>query len=190
MSTNANVFNSRVTSEALEAKYRQVFPAQAGAELIQDLYASGVIQPVIDFSSVAEGSVLSANLQTAWDFATSHTTWNDGQSGTLINNTGFWQVDVSCYAEANATANGFVATISLSDGLSTKIIWSQPYNASATADQTAITTNEQKFVVFLRSGDSLTYAAPLAINSQTSAWYRQIADVNGNLVNPLGFTFS
>ena len=74
MPTNANTFNSRVTSEALEAKYRQVFPSQGGAELPQDLFASGVIQPVVDFSSVAEGSVLAPNLQTAWDFSTGNST--------------------------------------------------------------------------------------------------------------------
>src|SRR6056300_672069 len=93
MPTNANTFNSRVTSEALEAKYRQVFPAQGGAELVQDLFASGVIQPVVDFSTVAEGSVLPAELQQAWDFATGKSTITAATPTTIINNTGFWLVD-------------------------------------------------------------------------------------------------
>ena len=95
MPTNANIFNSRVTSEALEAKFRQVFPSQGGAELPQDLFASGVIQPVVDFSSVAEGSILPQNLQTAWDFATGSTVISNTTPQTIINNTGFWQVAVS-----------------------------------------------------------------------------------------------
>ena len=191
MPTNENTYNSRVTSEALEAKFRQVFPSQGGAELVDDLYASGVIQPIIDFSRVAEGSVLPQNLQTAWDISTSFQTWNDGQSGTLISNAGFWQIDVSVWASANATANGQVSTLAISDGFTSKTVWAMAYNHNVTtADNTATATTEQTFVVFLRSGDSLNYAAPLAIASQTSAWYRQIADVNGNLVNPLGFTFS
>ena len=39
MPTNENTYNSRVTSEALEKKYRDVFPSQGGAELVDDLYA-------------------------------------------------------------------------------------------------------------------------------------------------------
>ena len=190
MPINANTFNSRVTSEALEKKFRDVFPAQGGAELIQDLYAAGTIQPVIDFSSVAEGSALSQNLQTAWDFATDFTSWNDTNSGTLVNTPGFWKVDIIAHAEASTSVNGNVTLLAITDGLSSNTIWALPFNNSAGASAVTTVTAEQSFVVFLRSGDSLTYNSPLAVNSQTSAWYRQIADVNGTLVNPLGFTFS
>jgi len=182
MSTNANLFNSRVTSEALEAKYRQVFPAQAGAELIQDLYASGVIQPVIDFSSVAEGSVLPAFLQTAWDFATGHQTVTNTAGSTLITNTGFWQVDL-----AASLYSGRFASLQITDGLANKIIWE--FNAPAAQIDT-VSTAQEKFVVFLRAGDSLTASAGSDTNAIVDVVWRQIADVNGNLVNPLGFTFS
>lgn len=185
MSTNANVFNSRVTSEALEAKFRQVFPAQSGAELIQDLYASGVIQPVIDFSSVAEGSVLTQNLQTAWDFATDFTQINN-TTRTLITTTGFWKVDLNCTMKQGG-GNNLNAQIQINDGVTDKPIW----RSTADADNTTLltTVSEDDFVVFLRSGDSLT-ATSNAARVYLSVWYRQIADVNGNLVNPLGFTFS
>ena len=184
MSTNANVFNSRVTSEALEAKYRQVFPAQAGAELIQDLYASGVIQPVIDFSSVAEGSVLPQNLQTAWDFATGHTSVGNAVT-TVITNTGFWQVDLNgvCSVTSAGNENGYVQ---ISDGIGNKVIWE--FNAPAVSGNPHVFLPEGKFVVFLRSGDSLVVGA--STRTIMDVWYRQIADVNGTLVNPLGFTFS
>ena len=184
MSTNANVFNSRVTSEALEAKYRQVFPAQAGAELIQDLYASGVIQPVIDFSSVAEGSVLAPNLQTAWDFSTGSIQITNTTS-TIINNTGFWKVDLTC-TNFNSTAGGLF-TLQINDGASNKQIWGAQLQSSNNPPATTVT--EGSFVVFLRAGDSLTGTSPVT-SSALDVWYRQIADVNGNLVNPLGFTFS
>ena len=190
MPTNANTFNSRVTSEALEAKFRQVFPAQGGAELVQDLFASGVIQPVVDFSTVAEGSVLPQQLQEAWDFATDAVVWINGTSGTLINNPGFWLVDVTCGFEAVTGSNGNVSQIELSDGLSTKIVWNMGLAAGSSFQDSGVAAVEQKFVVFLRSGDSLTYQASNGFNSRTSAWFRQVADVNGTLVNPLGFTFS
>lgn len=181
MPTNANTFNSRVTSEALEAKFRQVFPAQGGAELVQDLFASGVIQPVVDFSTVAEGSVLPPNLQTAWDFSTGHATLA-GTSSTIINNTGFWKLDLVCSQQSAGVDS---AQIALTDGLTVKPIWE--VNVSGITGYFGNDSNE--FVVFLRAGDSLTASSTSARLDLDVSW-RQIADVNGNLVNPLGFTFS
>ena len=185
MPTNANTFNSRVTSEALEAKFRQTFPAQGGAELVQDLFASGVITPIVDFTSVAEGSVLPENLQTAWDFSTGHNTVANTTT-TVINNTGFWKVDLNFRSVISGGGN-VTGTIAITDGLTSKIIWESNGAGTVTSDFEAITSNE--FVVFLRSGDSLT-ASTNNPNNIMDIWYRQIADVYGNLVNPLGFTFS
>jgi hypothetical protein len=183
MPTNANTFNSRVTSEALEAKYRTVFPAQGGAELVQDLFASGVIQPVVDFSSVAEGSVLSENLQTAWDFSTGYTQTINA-TRTLITNTGFWKVDLTCTLQAGGVAKP--ARVFIDDGATRKDVW---HLETAISANNAVTLAENVFIVFLRAGDSLK-ATSSHTDTVIDIWYRQIADVNGNLVNPLGFTFS
>ena len=189
MPTNANVFNSRVTSEALEAKYRQVFPAQGGAELIQDLYASGVIQPVIDFSTVAEGSVLAPNLQQAWDFSTGSTRITSTTPTTLINTTGFWLVDLTASLVGARTDTTFLdAVIDIYDGSTAKPVWAFT-NRHTAASAVDFAILEAKFIVFLRAGDSLRGASQAA-STPIDVWYRQVADVNGNLVNPLGFTFS
>lgn len=185
MPTNANTFNSRVTSEALEKKFRDVFPAQGGAELVQDLFASGVIQPVIDFSSVAEGSVLPQNLQTSWDFSTGSTSVSNGVS-TLITNTGFWQVDLTV-AQNGGGGSLHSALVFLDDGATTKNIFGFQVPVASQTGQMA--TAQDKFVVFLRSGDSLK-GSTSAANMVMDVWYRQIADINGNLVNPLGFVSS
>lgn len=185
MPTNANTFNSRVTSEALEAKFRQVFPSQGGAELPQDLFASGVIQPVIDFSTVAEGSILPQELQQAWDFATGHTEITGATTTTLINNSGFWKVDLSLTMEYGTTKR--VGRLQLTDGLSSKTIWE--IGGIVAAGSVDSTTTDNSIVVFLRSGDSLTATTQNPVTIM-NVWYRQIADVNGTLVNPLGFTFS
>ena len=184
MPTNANTFNSRVTSEALEKKFRDVFPAQGGAELVQDLYASGVVQPVIDFSSVAEGSVLAPDLQTAWDFSTGSNALNNITGATLITNTGFWQVDLTVTLQETTTVDNY--RIYINDGTTSKNIWGitgQPVGVGG-----GFGASDGKFVVFLRAGDSLL--ADCSANGRLDVWYRQIADVNGTLVNPLGFTFS
>jgi len=184
MPTNANTFNSRVTSEALEAKYREVFPSQGGAELPQDLFASGVIQPVVDFSNVAEGSVLPVNLQTAWDFSTGHDEIVNTTT-TMITNTGFWQVDLVASINSNSAAIRN-AEIYINSGITTKTVWKYAVSPVATEYEPVA---EGKFVVFLRSGDSLV-GTTNGSGSRMNVWYRQIADINGNLVNPLGFTFS
>lgn len=185
MPTNANTFNSRVTSEALEAKYRSVFPAQGGAELVQDLYASGVIQPVIDFSAVAEGSALRADLQQAWDFSTGHTQVQNTTSN-LITNTGFWKVSASVgYTTGTVTPE---ARLQITDGVGTKIIFAVEVVNSGVAVESEL-LGQWEGVVFLRSGDTFQ-----GYSSQTNVildvQYRQIADVYGNLTNPLGYTTS
>lgn len=183
MPTNENTYNSRVTSEALEAKFRQVFPSQGGAELVDDLYASGVIQPVIDFSSVAEGSVLPVNLQTAWDFSTGHVTRTGAGTSTMITNTGFWriQANVGLLSDSGSPS----AFIFIDTGLGTKIIWQANLPG---VNAVAASSEADDFVVYLRAGDSLK--ATSTSNASLNVNWRQIADVNGNLVNPLGFTFS
>ena len=184
MPTNANTFNSRVTSEALEAKFRQVFPSQGGAELPQDLFASGVIQPVVDFSTVAEGSVLAELYQTAWDFSTGHATITNTTT-TLISNTGFWKVDLNFVYQPQGGAQS--TSVNITDGLSSKPVFEA--NFPSTTNTNVEIVGSEQFVVFLRAGDSLTGTSSTAFLN-LDVVYRQIADVNGTLVNPLGFTFS
>ena len=84
MPTNQNAYNSRVTDESLEKKFRDTFKSQGGAELVDDLYASGVIVPVVDFTAAAQGSELRSDLQSAWDFATSSTSIVNSVNFSLI----------------------------------------------------------------------------------------------------------
>lgn len=180
MPTNANSFNSRVTSEALEKKFRDTFPSQGGAELVQDLFAQGVIVPTVDFTAAAEGSELPTFLQTAWDFATQAASVS-GANVSLTSTPGFWKVDLNVVsASNNDTANIFIT-----DGLASKVIWDLD-NSNASSDNQLLGSNE--FYVFLRAGDDLR-ANVQNVGVKLSVSYRQVADVNGNLVNPLGFVF-
>ena len=181
MPTNQNAYNSRVTTEALEKKFRDTFPSQGGAELVDDLYASGVIVPVVDFSDAAAGSVLPESLQQAWDFATTFYEVENATT-TIANTPGFWKVDLT------VTYNIGFATgpnVRINDGLGTKRVWEAANNAASQI----FTYSDGKFIVYLRSGDSLEAVSNQA-NDVIAVWTRQIADVSGNLVNPLGFTSS
>ena len=187
MPTQATTYNSRVTDEALEKKFRDTFKSQGGAELVDDLYASGVIMPVVDFTAAAQGSELRSDLQTAWDFSTQEETITNATS-TLTSTPGFYKVDLICstndFARATATT---IASVYINDGASIKRIWRwATVGHSGTAP---FAVAEGSFICFLRSGDSLGGQA-VAASETLNIWYRQIADVSGNLVNPLGFTSS
>ena len=186
MPTNANTFNSRITSEALEKKFRDVFPAQGGAELIQDLYASGTIQPVVDFSAVAEGSALRADLQTAWDYSTGNVNV-ENTTTSMITNPGFWKID--CVGAITVAAADRTVNITISDGITTKTIWEYTQPGASGTVLTTGTATQDTFVLFVRAGETVS-AGSTSSDAIITASYRQIADVNGNLVNPLGFTSS
>jgi len=185
MPTNANAYNSRLTDETLEKRFRDTFRSQGGAELVDDLYASGVIVPVVDFTAAAEGSSLRSDLQTAWDFTTNLSV-NTGGSSSLISNAGFWKVDLSVTGFGVGGANNS-AYLQLSDGLSTKKIW----QITTTANSPAVgnIALEQSLVVFLRSGDTLSSVC-VSGEHVMNVWYRQIATVSGDFVQPSGFTSS
>jgi hypothetical protein len=185
MPTQSSTYNSRVTDEALEKRFRDTFRAQGGAELVDDLYAQGVIVPVVDFTAAATGTTLATNLQTAWDFSTGSASAS-GSTTTAISTAGFWKV----WGHSNALnisndARSF--SINISDGLTTKTLWSNSTSNTSTFWQDFEQIPE--FVVFLRSGDSLTIVSGSADNKIFVA-YRQIATVSGDLVNPSGFTSS
>lgn len=179
------LYNSRVTTETLEKKFRDTFPSQPGAELVDDLYASGVIVPVVDFTAAAEGSELRADLQTAFDFATTNATISGGVTNqVLINTPGFYRLNI--FAALSASTSGFIFYF-ISDGASGKVIFRMDGIGSGSTDPEYV-SNEQ-LVIFLRAGDSLQVTTS-STTVRTNISSRQIADVSGNLVNPLGFTSS
>lgn len=166
-----------VVSEALEAQVRDLLPSQRG--FTQDLQASNVITPIIDLTAAAQGTVTPQLLLTAWDFSTGHATVANATT-TLINTTGFWKVDLVMSQQSAGSDNG---SIYITDGLTLKTIWE--VNVSGITGYGFVDSNE--FVVFLRAGDSLVAQTNSARIDLDISW-RQIADVNGNITNPLGFT--
>jgi len=184
MPTNQNAYNSRVTDESLEKRFRDTFRSQGGAELVDDLYASGVIVPVVDFTQAATGEVLAQNLQTAWDFSTGYN--NVANTTTqIINTAGFWQLDVN--VAMNIGSGTKSVSIFISDGVSNRVVWEFNVPSSGTAG--TITNTDGQFVVFVRSNDTVSVTSDNA-NAICDVWYRQIATVNGDLVDPTGFTSS
>jgi len=171
-----------VTSESLQAQVRRLLPSQQGFG--EDLQASNVITPIIDLTATAEGSQLGENLQTAINYGGS-TAFSDTSTtrNTIVNTAGFYRITgVALVLEGTGGAR--TALLALDDGATEKIIYQvTSFNTSYQASY----VDSFDYVIYLRSGDELkTGTTSFArISGQT----RQIADVNGNLVNPTGFSF-
>ena len=164
-----------IVSESLEAQIRNLLPSQRGFG--EDLQASNVITPIIDLTAVAEGSTVPQYQAQALAFGSQTAFLIENTTTVLANTPGFYRV-VLC---ASISSGGATLELIMSDGLANKTVWS--YIASG-----ATTTNTQfDAVFFLRSGDTLSGKSDLGGGRITGS-LRQVADVNGNIVNPVGFT--
>jgi len=172
---------SSVTSEALQLKLRQLLPSQQGFGT--DLSASDTIIPIIDLTQAAEGSDVAESLQTAIAFG-SQTAFNATNSTVVIANTvGFWRITgaMTIYTTNSAA----ICTLRGSDGVSNKTYYEWVANASSTTP--VFTTETFDFTVFLGTGERIE-----AVTNFTRAYLvgsaRQVADANGKLIQPSGFT--
>jgi len=167
-----------VTSESLQAQIRTLLPSQEGFGT--DLMAQNVIVPIIDLTAAAEGSSVPQMLQTALSFGSQTEFETSGGTATIANTTGFYRiVGSSTVVISGADQRN---TIRLTNGLANKEVWGH-----AVKDYSSwVTSLDFDLVVFLTAGDSClaisSYSENVIIGS-----VRQIADVNGVLVNPSGF---
>lgn len=161
-----------INSQTLETKVRQLLPSQGGAGAGFDLSASTQIIPVIDVTESAEGSVLRADLQSALSFDTVTSFFSNNSTVTIANTTGYWRIFGS--AQHGGTAS--VTQLALNDGTSTKTL----VNFVGTGGSSSTLFD---FIVFLGAGDSVIAGTNVSGNF-ISGSARQLADVNGVLVNP------
>ena len=172
---------STVTSETLQLKLRQLLPSQQGFGT--DLSASDTIIPIIDLTASAEGSDVRQDLQTALAFGSQTTFGVANTTATVINTTGFYRVFGMANLEASSGGQRSITWL-LNDGASTKNIWVAAVENTASAVQQLV---QFDFVVFIGVGESLQCTS--TSNQQTcQGSTRQIADINGTLVQPSGFT--
>jgi len=168
-----------INSEELESKVRQLLPSQGGAGAGFDLSASTQIIPVIDLTESAEGSNLRSDLQSALSqssitaFAISNTTT------TIANNTGFFRIFGSLNGVAGAGARA--ASFDVTDGATSKRLVQYAYQANGTSPTNMIIPFD--FIIFNKAGD--TFSGSTSDTALTLVGCsRQVADIDGNLVNP------
>lgn len=168
-----------IKSQILEQKINQLLPSQGGAQAGVDLSASTMVVPIVDLTESAEGSSLRADLQTATAFGDT-VTLVENTATTIISTTGFYKVD---YTINGAASSGGNILLQISDGSATNTIKQIQF------ESTTINTVVDSLVVFLPAGHSFIVNSS-ANNLKAFVSSSQIADLNGNLTNPLGFTFT
>ena len=170
---------SSVTSEALQLKLRQLLPSQQGFGT--DLSASDTIIPVIDLTRAAEGSDVPEMLQTALAFGSQTSYQCENTTKTLAAATGFWRiVGVSSITSTSARLNTKFNIV----GASTQLIWSHETGSVTAGESTAAIIFD--LVVFLQASEQIDVVSS-STNARICGSYRQIADINGTLVQPVGF---
>lgn len=170
-----------IKSNAIEDKINQLLPSQGGFQAGVDFSASTTVIPIVDLTETAEGSSLRADLQLAMGFGTTHVNINNS-TVTLVTTTGFYRVFGN---SIRGNVNAATATIFIDDGVTQKTIYSDTITQNGV--NVPPTTNNFDFIVYLRSGDSLKGTAGPSNLCDLNVTTRQVADINGNLTNPLGF---
>jgi len=168
-----------INSQELEDKIRQLLPSQGGQGAGFDLSASTQIIPIIDLTESASGSNIRQDLQTALSFKTTAFNVNNA-STTVITNTGYWRVSGACTGGYHGATNEEIASIIINDGSADKTVWS----IQLKTDQIYLGFNQNvDYNVFLPAGHSLKIFSS-STQTRFTGSIRQIADIDGNLVNP------
>ena len=166
-----------IKSNEIEDKINQLLPSQGGKQAGIDFSASTMVIPIVDLTETAEGSSLRQDLQTAFSHTSSSFDSVTNSTSTIINTTGYYRLIGNSAATYNSTNSG---KIEISDGTTSKIVWDQlAYNVATKDDVQTVTFD---LVILLKAGDSCIVTA--TSNAQINIAHRQIADLQGNLVNP------
>jgi hypothetical protein len=169
-----------ITSESLEAAYRALTPSQSG--FTQDLMASNTIIPVLDLTASAEGSSTPQLLQTALAYGSQTAFSAENSTTTVANTPGFYRVVGNLYSTSASVGDQFTG-FTMTDGTTSKDV----FMVRIAGGINSAVTVPYDLVFFVASGISLVAdSGSGGINNSGSI--RQIADVNGVLVNPSGFT--
>ncbi len=168
-----------IKSPNIEDKINQLLPSQGGFQAGVDFSASTMVIPIVDLTETAEGSSLRQDLQTSLSHGSCTAFAVNNTTTTVINTTGYFRVfgQISLAGAASESKVSFI----LNDGATDKIIYTLTSNNITVGD---FVGENFDFNVFMSAGDSLKILA----NNTTSNCIgntRQIADINGNLTNPL-----
>jgi|TARA_R110000823_G_scaffold29259_1_gene84980 rRNA processing protein Krr1/Pno1 len=165
-----------INSQELESKIRQLLPSQGGAGAGFDLSASTQIIPIIDLTESAQGSNLRQDLQTSIGYTgLTNFAVQSATNTTIVSNTGYWRV-WGKFAALDAP----IMDLNMFDGTTSKKIVQFSVSGSNIA-----TGGLFDYIVYVKAGESVRANSPSTnLYNWISVSARQIATINGELVNP------
>ena len=172
---------SSVTSEALQLKLRQLLPSQQGFGT--DLSASDTIIPIIDLTASAEGSDVRQDLQTSIAFGNATVVSVINQTTTIANTAGFYRL-LGSLTLFDGSSSAQSIKIIMNDGSSDKIVYEMASIGANGNERFINQTFDNNF--YLATGHLIKITS--TATARFSGSIRQIADNNGTLVQPVGFS--
>jgi|TARA_R110002096_G_scaffold420383_1_gene625411 hypothetical protein len=169
-----------INSQELEDKIRSLLPSQGGAGAGFDLSASTQIIPVIDVTESAEGSNVRQDLQTAISHSITPLV-TAGGTATIISNTGYFRVFGNCSIAQLASGDNIFCQFQITDGVTAKRITGFQSEGNSSLEQNLNIPFD--FNIFVSAGESVLAVSSTAKGILYTAT-RQIADIDGNLINP------
>lgn len=170
-----------VNSEILQTQIRDLLPSQNGFG--SELQATNVITPIIDLTAAAEGTItpdyqaqaIGFDDVTAWDAFNT--------TVTIANSPGFYLVGYT-FAPEGSLANA-TAKLYLDDGLSQKELYDWTCQNNLTATFVPIVSS---IIVFLSAGQSVVAQSSAGFRGSFNGFSRQLANLDGTVNLPTGFT--
>ena len=165
-------------SEDFQRAFRNTFRAQTNSG--RDLHVSDVVIPVVDFTPQASGTSLPSYLQNALSRSTENTSVTSTSFTQLFSTTGFYQMQIT----ASVKGGDLTSAVSSYDGSS--YIGLKAYllkNGTNSSDSLLDT-----IVVYNPPNHSIHQDTTISGTGEIRFYYTQIADVNGNLTNPVGYS--
>jgi len=176
---NQPVQNYEIVNPTLEQQVANLLPSVAGYG--GNLRSTNTIIPIVDLTSAAEGTTLPESLQRAIAFG-SQTAFNVSNTTTVLaNSPGWYRIfgTLSIRNSASATQNPH---FSMSDGVSTKIIWGCRQTTASDINHVV----PFDYDVWLSTGESISAVSDDSLNVFIGST-RQLATSTGTLVDPAGF---
>lgn len=174
--------NIPFVSEDFQRAFRNQFPSQTSTG--RDLHVSDIVIPIVDFTPTASGASLPLNLRFANNNNVSVVTAESDSTATLVSNTGFFNIYLSLVTEGGNSDISFLFKETTSG--STQSTRTRR-NLLPSGGYSSFT---DEFVVFIPAGYTLSYSFSKegSATARADMFFYQIADVNGNLTNPFGYS--
>lgn len=168
-----------IQSESIRDKLNSLLPSQNLGSIGVELTGSTQIIPIVDLTEVAEGSSLREDLQTSLSLTSISTFEAQNNTVAVVSTTGYFRIFGNAFAGSSST-NGELK-ITITDGVTTKSLWEANNRNTGSTGEVSYSFD---FIAFLKAGDSVS-ATTDTVYGIINGCTRQIADLSGNLVNPV-----